>query len=126
MARLVHQPRARRIGVVCVSVVGRAPGSFARCSASTPASSSVSSRSCCLCSRSWGGRSAGDHGIKNGRIFGRIANDLLGVKAYKRGDLYFLQEEEITDWLITLPDGSEEGNVVGKFLDEWQKTRRGR
>ena len=27
------------------------------------------------------------------------------------------------DWVITHPDDTEEGNVVGKFLDEWQKTR---
>jgi hypothetical protein len=26
-------------------------------------------------------------------------------------------EPVLIDWLITKPDGSEEGNVVGKFLD---------
>ena len=31
-------------------------------------------------------------------------------------------ESELVDWVITHPDGIEEGNVVGKFLDEWQKT----
>jgi hypothetical protein len=38
------------------------------------------------------------------------------------GDPYKLSERDLTDWLISKPDGSEEGNVVGKFLDEW-KTR---
>lgn len=49
---------------------------------------------------------------------------MLGVTGYKRGDPHDLPEAEIVDWLISRPDGSEEGNVVGKFLDEWQKTRR--
>jgi hypothetical protein len=61
--------------------------------------------------------------IRDGRITGRIANDVLGVKGFKNGDPYTFPEDELVDWLITRPDGSEEGNVVGKFLDEWQKTR---
>jgi hypothetical protein len=61
--------------------------------------------------------------IKGDRIAGRIANEILGVKDFKKGDLYTFPESELLDWLITHPDGSEEGNVVGKFLDEWQATR---
>ncbi|WP_437898359.1 hypothetical protein [Sorangium sp. So ce124] len=62
--------------------------------------------------------------IKDGRIFGRIASDVLGVKGYKRGDAYDFPEADLIDWLISRPDGTEEENVVGKFLDDWQKTRR--
>jgi hypothetical protein len=62
-------------------------------------------------------------GIKDDRITGRIASDIIGVKGFKNGDPYSFSESELVDWLITHPDGSEEGNVVGKFLDEWQKTR---
>jgi hypothetical protein len=62
-------------------------------------------------------------GIKDGRITGRIASDVIGVKRFKNGDPYTFPESELVDWLITRPDGSEEGNVVGKFLDEWQKAR---
>jgi hypothetical protein len=61
-------------------------------------------------------------GIKDDRITGRIASDIIGVKGFKDGDPYSFPESEVVDWLITHPDGSEEGNVVGKFLDEWQKT----
>jgi hypothetical protein len=61
--------------------------------------------------------------IRDGRITGRIASDIRGVKGYANGDPYGFQESELVDWLITHPDGTEEGNVVGKFLDEWQKTR---
>lgn len=62
-------------------------------------------------------------GIRDGRISGRIASDILGVKGFKNGDAYSFLEGELVDWLITHPDGTEDGNVVGKFLDEWQKTR---
>lgn len=62
-------------------------------------------------------------GIWDDRISGRIASEILGVKGFKNGDLYSFPESELMDWLITHPEGSEEGNVVGKFLDEWQKTR---
>jgi len=61
--------------------------------------------------------------IKDDCITGRIATDIIGVKGFKNGDPYSLPESELIDWVITHPDGSEEGNVVGKFLDEWQKTR---
>lgn len=60
--------------------------------------------------------------IKDGRIKGQIASDIMGVKGFKNGDAYSFAENELLDWVITHPDGSEEGNVVGKFLDEWQKT----
>ena len=61
--------------------------------------------------------------IKGDRITGRIASDIIGVKGFKNGDPYSFLESELVDWLITHPDGSEEGNVVGKFLDVWQKTQ---
>lgn len=59
--------------------------------------------------------------IKNGRISGLIWNDLSVVKKYKNGDEYSFPEKDLMDWTITKPDGSEEGNVVGKFLDSYQK-----
>jgi hypothetical protein len=33
---------------------------------------------------------------------------------------YAFAETEVMDWLISHPDGSEEGNFVGKFLDTYQ------
>ena len=59
--------------------------------------------------------------IQGGRIRGRLASDILGVSGYKKGDAHAFEESELVDWLITHPDGTEEGNVVGKFLDEFQK-----
>jgi uncharacterized protein YegJ (DUF2314 family) len=62
--------------------------------------------------------------VRDGRITGRIATDNLTVTGYKKGESYSFPESDLIDWLITHPDGTEEGNVVGKFLDEWGKTRR--
>ncbi len=47
--------------------------------------------------------------IKDNRITGRIASDIIGVKGFKNGDPYTFSESELADWLITHPDGSEEG-----------------
>ena len=55
--------------------------------------------------------------IKDGVISGRIWSPLNVVKSWQMGQSYSVSEVEIVDWLITQPDGSEEGNVVGKFMD---------
>ncbi len=58
--------------------------------------------------------------IKDGTISGLIWNDILLVKKYKLGDVLTFPESKVIDWTITRPDGSEEGNFVGKFLDAGQ------
>jgi len=55
--------------------------------------------------------------ITDGKVSGTIASDILQVSGYKAGDAYELPESAISDWLIAKADGSEEGNVVGKYLD---------
>jgi hypothetical protein len=62
--------------------------------------------------------------VRGGQITGRIATGNLTAIRYKKGDSYSFPESDLIDWLITHPDGTEEGNVVGKFIDEWGKTRR--
>jgi hypothetical protein len=57
-------------------------------------------------------------GIKGDQVTGRIDSDVRGVAGYRAGDSYTLSERDIVDWVIVRPDGSEEGNLVGKFLDE--------
>lgn len=54
-----------------------------------------------------------DHGV----VTGRISSDVLAVDGYRRGATLTFPEAEVVDWLISKPDGSEEGNFVGKFLD---------
>jgi uncharacterized protein YegJ (DUF2314 family) len=57
--------------------------------------------------------------IEGGQITGTISNELLLVKNYKTGQRITFPESKIDNWLILRPDGTEEGNVVGKFLDHY-------
>jgi hypothetical protein len=58
--------------------------------------------------------------INDGKITGTISSNLALVKDYKRGQRYTLAETDLLDWLISKPDGTEEGNFVGKFLDTYK------
>ena len=60
--------------------------------------------------------------IKDGRINGVIASEVRLVSGYVVGDTYSFSETELIDWTISRPDGTEEGNVVGNFLDSFQVT----
>jgi hypothetical protein len=62
--------------------------------------------------------------IEDGNITGRIGSRILGVDGYKQGDKYIFPESQLVDWVIMKPGGTEEGNVVGNFLDEYQKTMK--
>ncbi len=62
--------------------------------------------------------------IKDGIIKGTIASDLNVITKLKRGDKHSLGESELMDWIISKPDGTEEGNFVGKFLNEYQPNPR--
>jgi hypothetical protein len=61
--------------------------------------------------------------IRDGRISGKIWNRVEVVRGYRLGERYTFPESELRDWLITKPDGSEEGNVVGRFLDTYEPPR---
>ena len=58
--------------------------------------------------------------IAKGKITGHIASKIMLVSDYKEGDSYTLEESALVDWMISKPDGSEEGNLVGKFMDTYQ------
>lgn len=60
-------------------------------------------------------------GIQDGRVTGTIASQTTVVMSLKNGDPYELAESDLLDWMIRMPDGSEEGNVVGKFLDTYKQ-----
>jgi len=59
--------------------------------------------------------------ISGGKVTGALATKLLKVKSYQYGKVYVFPESEVLDWTITSPDGKEEGNFIGKFLDEYYK-----
>jgi hypothetical protein len=64
-------------------------------------------------------------GITDDKITGTIASKVRSVAEYKAGDPYTFAESEVIDWVILHPDGTEEGNVVGKFLSTWQSQKQG-
>jgi hypothetical protein len=54
------------------------------------------------------------------RVAGRIWNEIRLVSGYALFQPYTLPERDVMDWLITRPDGTEEGNLIGNFIDHWQ------
>jgi hypothetical protein len=59
--------------------------------------------------------------IKEGTVFGHVATHTVQPVGYRFGDAISFPESQVIDWTIVRPDGSEEGNAVGKFLDSYQR-----
>lgn len=59
--------------------------------------------------------------IRDGLVRGKIWSEIVEVEGFRHGDSYTFPESAMIDWLITKPDGAEEGNFVGKFLDTYNK-----
>jgi hypothetical protein len=55
--------------------------------------------------------------IDAGIITGRIAGELGIVHGLNYNDIYRVPASEILDWGITLPDGSEQGYFIARFVD---------
>jgi uncharacterized protein YegJ (DUF2314 family) len=53
-------------------------------------------------------------------IHGLLATDMALLTSHKRGETVTCKESEVLDWTISKPDGTEEGNFVGKFLDTYK------
>lgn len=62
-------------------------------------------------------------GIEADKVRGRIWSDIVAVHGFHRGSSIELTEDAISDWLISNPDGSEEGNLIGKAVDEMEQCR---
>ena len=58
--------------------------------------------------------------IKDGKVYGRINNKPLGLTKYRLGDRVIFPESRILSWVVLRPDGSEEANELGNFLDHWR------
>ena len=58
--------------------------------------------------------------IEGDSITGIISSPLQLIRNRSAGQSYTFSEADLLDWLIAKPDGSEEGNVVGKFLDTYK------
>lgn len=57
---------------------------------------------------------------KGETIQGILSSDLSLIHDHTKGEKLTCSEPEILDWTISKPDGTEEGNFVGKFLDTYQ------
>ena len=57
----------------------------------------------------------------NGRIGGEVATKPVEVTTLKQGGPISIAEADVVDWMISRPDGTEEGNTVGKYLDSRAK-----
>jgi hypothetical protein len=57
-----------------------------------------------------------------GRVSGRLASDVRVVEGYRRGQTLSVAEADVVDWMVARPDGTEEGNWMGRFIDELQAT----
>ena len=45
------------------------------------------------------------------------------VRGFRYGQPYSFREADLVDWMVSRPDDSEEGNVVGNFLDSYTPPR---
>lgn len=58
--------------------------------------------------------------IARDSIYGRVWNQIQRVQGYRLYQPYAMAEDDILDWLISKPDGSEEGNLTGKFMESYR------
>ena len=56
------------------------------------------------------------------RISGIIESDITAVTGFSKGQPYTFSEDEVLDWTIANSDGTQEGNIVGRFLMGWRKS----
>jgi uncharacterized protein YegJ (DUF2314 family) len=57
---------------------------------------------------------------KGETIYGTVDSELSMIRNHSQGEKLTCNESEILDWTISKPDGTEEGNFVGKFLETYK------
>jgi Uncharacterized protein conserved in bacteria (DUF2314) len=57
--------------------------------------------------------------IKDGKIYGRIGNEVK-LRSFRKGQRISFPESELEDWAIFHPDGNVEGDLIAKFLAKAQ------
>ena len=58
--------------------------------------------------------------VRSDTIVGRVSSQIGFVRGFRRGQRYLLPLADVMDWTILRPDGTEEGNYVGKYIDSLQ------
>lgn len=62
--------------------------------------------------------------IRTDSIRGRIWNEVNLVRGFQLKQSIVVPESSVLDWAFANPDGSEEGNYVGRAVDEIQAGRK--
>ncbi|HEX8848117.1 MAG TPA: hypothetical protein VF761_01160 [Gemmatimonadaceae bacterium] len=62
--------------------------------------------------------------IRGETVFGKIASEITLVRGYRYLQPLVVAERDVLDWTIVDPRGNEEGNFVGKFIDEMHARQR--
>jgi hypothetical protein len=57
------------------------------------------------------------HKLEDGQVKGAVSMSSGKLPGLAPGDKVAIPEDQVLDWCILSPDGAQEGNVVGKFLD---------
>jgi len=56
---------------------------------------------------------------KGTMISGLLSTEPTLVKGHQQGEKMVVDEKDVYDWTLSKPDGTEEGNFVGNFLDTY-------
>jgi hypothetical protein len=62
--------------------------------------------------------------VDAGTITGRIGAELTLVHGFPYNATYRVPEGEILDWGVTMPDGSEKGYFIARFVDTLSEEAR--
>ena len=57
--------------------------------------------------------------IEGDVLVGELNSQVQLLHGFHKGQVLRIPEGDVQDWVIPRPDGTEEGNVVGKFLDNY-------
>ncbi len=58
--------------------------------------------------------------VAGGRMWNRSNLQAIRLTKYHLGDRVRFPESHIMNWVILRPDGSEETNELGNFIDHWK------
>jgi hypothetical protein len=59
-------------------------------------------------------------GVRSDTLVGYLASEIGLVTQFRRGDRMLVLPDAVLDWTVVRPDGSEEGNLIGKLIDSVQ------
>ena len=63
--------------------------------------------------------------VRGELFYGRVASPVIFVRGYRVWQPVQISTDRVLDWTISRPDGTEEGNRIGKYLDQLQARLKG-